>query len=77
MKRVKINDDERVIFPGFYGITPSGHIATFSRGSLDITGAILVRGLNADLYENFTDVDAIFSANPNIIDQPKPIKKMT
>ena len=91
MKRVKINDDERVIFPGFYGITddervifpgfygitPSGHIATFSRGSSDITGAILARGLNADLYENFTDVDAIFSANPNIIDQPKPIKKMT
>lgn len=53
LKRVKINDDERVIFPGFYGITPSGHIATFSRGSLDITGAILARGLNADLMRTY------------------------
>lgn len=77
LKCVKFNDDERVIFPGFYGITPSGHIATFSRSGSDITGAILARGLNAALYENFTDVDTIFSANPHIIDQPKPIKKMT
>ena len=77
LKCVKLNDDERVIFPGFYGTTPSGHIATFSRSGSDITGAILARGLNAALYENFTDVDAIFSANPHIIDQPKPIKKMT
>ncbi len=77
LKRVKLNDDERVIFSGFYDITPSGHIATFSRGGSDITGAVLARGLNAALYENFTDVDAIFSANPHIIDQPKPIKKMT
>ena len=29
LKRVKINDDERVIFPGFYGITPSGHMPLF------------------------------------------------
>lgn len=77
LKRVKLNDDERVIFPGFYGITPSGHIAAFSRSGSDITEAILARGLNAALYENFTDVDAIFSANPHIIDQPKSIKKMT
>ena len=42
-----------------------------------LQGAVLARGLNAALYENFTDVDVIFSANPHIIDQPKPIKKMT
>ena len=68
---------EKIIFPGFYGITPSGHIATFSRGGSDITGAILARGFDAELYENFTDVDAIFSANPNIVTNPAPIKKMT
>ena len=75
LKRIKAAKDEKIIFPGFYGITPSGHIATFSRGGSDITGAILARGLNADLYENFTDVDAIFSANPHIVDQPKPISR--
>lgn len=69
--------DEKLIFPGFYGYTLSGHIATFSRGGSDITGAILARGFHADLYENFTDVDAIFSANPKVVDQPQPIHTMT
>ncbi len=69
--------DERLIFPGFFGFTIDGNIATFSRGGSDITGAILARGFHADLYENFTDVDAIFSANPSIVNDPQPIKRMT
>ncbi len=77
LDQVKIAKDERIIFPGFFGITPSGHIATFSRGGSDITGAILARGFHANLYENFTDVNGIFAANPNIVDQPESIKKMT
>lgn len=72
-----MNDDELLVFPGFYGITLAGHIATFSRGGSDITGAILARGLHADLYENFTDVDAIYAANPAVVDHPQPIAKMT
>ena len=68
---------ELLVFPGFYGITLAGHIATFSRGGSDITGAILARGLHADLYENFTDVDAIYAANPSVVDEPQPIRKMT
>lgn len=70
-------NDEKLIFPGFFGFTIDGNIATFSRGGSDITGAILSRGFNADLYENFTDVDAIFSANPALVDHPQPIKRMT
>lgn len=58
-------------------MTPSGNIATFSRGGSDITGAILARGFHADLYENFTDVNGIFAANPHIIEHPQSIKKMT
>lgn len=69
--------DEKLIFPGFFGFTLAGHIATFSRGGSDITGAILARGFHARLYENFTDVDAIFAANPAVVDHPKPIKVMT
>ncbi|MRN06339.1 aspartate kinase [Lactobacillus sp. 0.1XD8-4] len=71
------SNTELLIFPGFYGITLAGHIATFSRGGSDITGAILARGLNASIYENFTDVDAIYSANPHVVDHPQPIAKMT
>lgn len=77
LDNLQLDPSEKIIFPGFFGITPSGHIATFSRGGSDITGAILSRGLHADLYENFTDVNGIFSANPSIIDHPESIKKMT
>lgn len=71
------SQDERLVFPGFFGFTPAGRIATFARGGSDITGAILARGLHADLYENFTDVDAIYSANPRVIKNPVPIAAMT
>ncbi|MTV83150.1 aspartate kinase [Secundilactobacillus folii] len=69
--------DELLVFPGFFGFTPAGQIATFSRGGSDITGAIVARGLGADLYENFTDVDAIYAANPKIVDHPMAIHRMT
>ena len=77
LRNLELDPTEKIIFPGFYGISPSGNIATFSRGGSDITGAILARGFNAELYENFTDVDAIFSANPAIVSHPQPISKMT
>lgn len=70
-------DDELLVFPGFFGFTPDGQIATFSRGGSDITGAIVARGLQADLYENFTDVDAIYAANPKIVAHPMAISRMT
>ena len=77
LENFSYGEKEIIVFPGFYGITLAGHIATFSRGGSDITGAILARGLQAQMYENFTDVDAIYSANPKVVDHPKPIAKMT
>ncbi|MBM7543498.1 aspartate kinase [Weissella beninensis] len=66
-----------LIVPGFYGYTTSHNIATFARGGSDITGSILARGLKAELYENFTDVSAIYAANPQIIKNPQPINQMS
>ena len=57
---------ELVIFPGFFGYTKSGEIATFSRGGSDITGAILAAALHAESYENFTDVDAVYPVDPRL-----------
>jgi len=65
------------IFPGFFGYTKDGVVATFPRGGSDITGSILAAALKADLYENFTDVDSVFAANPNIVSNPKPISELT
>lgn len=68
---------ENVVIPGFYGSLPNGALKTFSRGGSDITGAIVARGTNADLYENWSDVSGFLMADPRIVDNPKTIKKMT
>lgn len=66
-----------IIFPGFFGYTKEGEVVTFSRSGSDITGSILANGVKADLYENFTDVDAVYSVNPNIVQNPKEISELT
>lgn len=69
--------NEVLVIPGFFGYTENGDICTFSRGGSDVTGSIIAAGVKAELYENFTDVDAIFAAHPGIIDNPKKIKELT
>ncbi len=66
-----------VVFPGFFGYTPGGEIVTFSRGGSDVTGSILAAAAKADVYENFTDVDAVFVADPRVIENPKAVKEIT
>ncbi|HBN82308.1 MAG TPA: aspartate kinase [Clostridiales bacterium] len=69
--------DGIIIFPGFFGYSRNGSVVTFSRGGSDITGSILAAAVKADLYENFTDVDCVYSVNPNLVKNPKPITEMT
>jgi aspartate kinase len=66
-----------IIFPGFFGYSKQGEVFTFSRSGSDITGSILANGIRATQYENFTDVDAVFSVNPNLVHHPKEIKELT
>ncbi|CAF1838275.1 MULTISPECIES: aspartate kinase [Bacillus] len=69
--------DGLIIFPGFFGFSKDGDVITFSRSGSDITGSILANGLQADLYENFTDVDAVYSVNPSFVENPKEISELT
>ncbi|MCY8548211.1 aspartate kinase, partial [Bacillus vallismortis] len=69
--------DGLIIFPGFFGFSKTGDVITFSRSGSDITGSILANGLQADLYENFTDVDAVYSVNPSFVKNPKEISELT
>ena len=47
-----LKDCPYAVVPGFYGCDSHGNVKTFSRGGSDITGAIVARAVNADLYEN-------------------------
>jgi aspartate kinase len=65
------------VFPGFFGFSESGRVVTFPRGGSDITGAILAAAMDADVYENFTDVDGVFVCDPRIVKQPVEVKEIT
>ncbi len=66
-----------IVTPGFYGSLPDGRIKTFSRGGSDITGSLAAAALDADVYENWTDVSGILMADPRIVDDPQAIAEVT
>ncbi|MGN1342959.1 MAG: aspartate kinase [Traorella sp.] len=75
MKNYLIN--QNIVVPGFYGSINKQKIKLMSRGGSDITGSILADILDADVYENFSDVSGILCADPRIVKQPKRIDRIT
>ncbi len=73
----RLENTERAVIPGFYGAMPDGTIKTFSRGGSDLTGSIVAKAVQADMYENWTDVSGCMVADPRIISNPKTIEAIT
>ena len=73
----ELKKHEYAVIPGFYGSMPNDTIKTFSRGGSDITGSIVARAAECDLYENWTDVDGFLMADPRIVDNPRVIGEIT
>ncbi|WP_156290846.1 aspartate kinase [Oceanobacillus salinisoli] len=77
-KMYALRDEEGIlVIPGFFGYSEEGKLVTFSRGGSDITGSIVAAGVQASLYENFTDVNSVYTVNPTIVDNPKEITVLT
>ena len=74
LSRAFSNFEGIVIYPGFFGYTKDGKVATFPRGGSDITGSILAAAVCADVYENFTDVDSVYPVDPRIVPDVKEVK---
>ena len=73
----RLAEGRSVVIPGFYGVMPDGRIRTLTRGGSDITGALAAAALDADVYENWTDVSGILMADPRIVENPLPIERIT
>lgn len=67
----------RAILPGFYGTQPGGRIRTFPRNGSDISGALAAAALNAGLYENWTDVPGLMTADPGIVPGARLIRQVS
>ncbi len=72
----ELSKHQTAVMPGFYGTTPNKKIKTFPRGGSDITGAIVARAVNADVYENWTDVSGFLVADPRIV-KSEPIARLS
>ncbi len=68
---------DNAVVPGFYGSMPNDTIKTFSRGGSDVTGSIVARAANAEIYENWTDVSGFLICDPRIVENPEPITVIT
>ena len=67
----------RAVIAGFYGADMIGKIHTFERGGSDITGSLAACAVNADLYENWTDVSGLYAADPRIVENPETVAHMS
>ena len=72
-----LEENGKIVIPGFYGKLPTGRIKVMTRGGSDITGALAAAAVNADVYENWTDVSGILMADPRIVQDPSPIASIT
>ena len=66
-----------VVIPGFQGISKNGDITTIGRGGSDATAVAVAKIFNADSCEIYTDVDGVFSTDPNKIPVAKKIEKIS
>ena len=77
----KINEylDENgvAILPGFQGISKKGEITTIGRGGSDASAVAIAKIFNTDSCEIYTDVDGVFSTDPNKIPVAKKIEKIS
>ncbi len=73
----RLKNVEYAVIPGFYGKANDGSIQTFSRGGSDITGSIVARAVEADIYENWTDVSGFLVTDPHIVKNPATIATIT
>ncbi len=73
----RLAECENAVIPGFYGAYADGRVKTFSRGGSDITGSIVARALQADLYENWTDVSGFLVTDPRVVENPEVVDIIT
>ncbi|MFT3787264.1 MAG: aspartate kinase [Tepidisphaeraceae bacterium] len=66
-----------VIVAGFQGVTPDGDITTLGRGGSNATLVALGAVLAADVCENYTDVDGIYTADPRIVPNARKIERIS
>jgi len=72
-----IDQDIVPIIPGFQGLTEGNRISTIGRGGSDASAVAIAKCLDADFCEIYTDVDGVFTTNPDLESKAKKIEKIS
>src|SRR5947209_4034801 len=73
----QLNDGKIVIIAGFQGVTPEGDYTTLGRGGSNATLVAVGAVLQADVCENYTDVDGIYTADPRLVPNARKIGRIS
>ena len=79
VRRIRQQLDERriVIVAGFQGVTEEGAVTTLGRGGSNVSLVAIAAALRADVCENYTDVDGIYTADPRIVPNARKIDRVS
>ena len=74
---VALDAGKIAVVAGFQGVTERGDITTLGRGGSDLTGVALAAALKADVCEIFTDVDGVYTADPNVVPEARKLARVS
>ena len=71
-----LKDNDVIVLAGFQGINIEGHITSLGRGGSDTTAVAIASAVSADRCDIYTDVEGVYSTDPNIVSKAKKIPKL-
>jgi len=72
-----LDDGAVIVVAGFQGITDTEDVTTLGRGGSDLSAVAIASALNADLCEIYTDVDGVYTTDPNIVPEARKLDKIS
>jgi len=72
-----LNEDKIVVVSGFQGVSFKKEVTTLGRGGSDTSAVALASALDAEVCEIYSDVDGVYAADPNVVDQPMKIRELS
>src|SRR5258708_8048425 len=72
-----LTDGQIVVVAGYQGVNQEGDITTLGRGASDLTAVALAAALKADACEIYTDVDGVYTADPNVCPNAKKLGRIS
>jgi aspartate kinase len=72
-----LKDGRIAVIAGFQGVDESGNITTLGRGGSDTSGVAIAAALKADVCEIYTDVDGVYTADPNVVPNARKVSRIS